>query len=926
SLAIGQTKTCTVTNNDIAPVLTVVKHVVNDNGGTKSAADFSLTVDDPGTNPAPFNGAEAPGTDVAVDPGAYSVSEGAHDGYAVSYSADCTGTLAIGETKTCTVTNNDIAPVLTVVKHVVNDDGGTKPAADFSLTVDDPGTNPAAFDGAEAPGTDVAIDAGAYSVSEGAHDGYAVSYSDACTGTLAIGQTATCTVTNDDIAPVLTVVKHVVNDDGGTKSAADFSLTVDDPGTNPAAFDGAEAPGTDVIVDPGAYSVTEGAHDGYAVSYSAGCRSELAIGETKTCTVTNDDIAPVLTVIKHMINGHGGTKTAADFSLTVDDPGDNPAAVAGAEAPGTDVAVDPGAYSVTEGAHDGYVVSYSDDCTGTLDVGETKTCTVTNNDIAPELTVIKHVVNRAGSTGQASDFTMHVTGNPITPDDFAGAESPGVTKTLSAGPYDVSETGAATEDYTQSRSADCSGTLAIGDKKTCTITNTRKTGTITVVKDLIPSTDDGRFDLEVDSTVVKQDAADGGTGSREVTTGTHTVSEVAGSAGSLGNYAKGISCSNEQGGSGAGPIDVTVTDGAEITCTITNRRVLAQPVVVKAGDTFAYHGDTASYTFSVSNTGNSPLHDVHVADDKCPTVSSAPTSKTNDDGDELLDPIGTDGATPEVWVFTCSYKMGDHQANEANPVVNTATVTAIDELDRPVTDADQHATTLLHPAIALTKTGPATALAGSRVVYLIAATNTGDVAFAAPLVVVTDARCEAPPIRLSTGTDASPGSLDPGDTWQFGCAVQSGPGETVIHNVAHVDGTDVNGRHATAQATADTILAAPRQAVAANVGSGDPVLAPASAKLRGPTGCMARTAKVSVTGKRISRVTFTVDGRSRKVVTKANSAGRYSYSVSRAKLRTGTHRVRARVVYLTGSSAKAKTLVMTLNKCRRAVVKPVFTG
>ena len=46
-------------------------------------------------------------------------------GYAASYSADCTGTIAIGETKTCTVTNDDIAPTLTVIKHVINDNGGT---------------------------------------------------------------------------------------------------------------------------------------------------------------------------------------------------------------------------------------------------------------------------------------------------------------------------------------------------------------------------------------------------------------------------------------------------------------------------------------------------------------------------------------------------------------------------------------------------------------------------------------------------------------------------------------------------------------------------------------------------------------------------------------------------------------------------------
>ena len=815
--------------------LTVIKHVVNDNGGTKAAADFSLTIDDPGSNPAAFAGAESPGTTVAVDPGAYSVSEGSHDGYAVSYSAGCTGSLAIGESATCTVTNNDIAPQLTVIKHVVNDSGGTKTAGNFSLTIDDPGSNPAAFAGAESPGTNVTVDPGAYSVSENADSGYVASYSADCASTLAIGQTKTCTVTNNDIAPGLTVIKHVVNDNGGTKAAANFSLTVDDPGSNPAAFAGAESPGTTVAVDPGTYSVSEGDHSGYAVSYSDGCDSTLAIGQTKTCTVTNNDIAPQLNVVKHMINGHGGTKTAADFSLTVDDPGTNPAPFAGAEAPGTAVAVDPGAYTVSEGDHAGYAVSYSADCTGSLAIGETKTCTVTNNDIAPTLTVVKHVVNKGGSSAQASDFTMHVTGNPITPSGFAGAESPGTEKTLAAGPYDVSETGSATADYTQTRSAGCTGTLAIGEAKTCTITNTRRTGSITVRKNLVPADDGGLFDLTVDGAVVREDASDADGATVEVATGTHTVGEAAGSAGALGDYVSSIACNNETSASGHGPHEVSVGSGAELTCTITNtrranvtirtvtlpadpgrttsfgfasslpqtagpiaialggifaladldtvttsvapgqhsatennpaplgyklvgltctedkaqnstvstgaalpidrhaaliadpgesivctftnRKVVGQAVVVKAGDTFAYHGDSASYTFAVSNTGNSSLHDVVVTDDKCANVSAVPTGKQNDNGDALLDPLGADATNPEVWVYTCSYSLAAHQTGETNPVVNTATVTGVDELDRPVADTDQHVTTLLHPAISLTKTGPATATAGARVVF-----------------------------------------------------------------------------------------------------------------------------------------------------------------------------------------------------------------
>ena len=111
--------------------------------------------------------------------------------------------------------------------------------------------------------------------------------------------------------------------------------------------------------------------------------------------------------------------------------------------------------------------------------------------------------------------------------------------------------------------------------------------------------------------------------------------------------------------------------------------------------------------------------------------------------------------------------------------------------------------------------------------------------------------------------------------------MQSAAGESAIHNVALVDSTDVNGRHAKAKATADTVLVAPRaprQAVAGAVASSDPALAPVSAKLRGPTGCMPRTSKVVVTGKRIARVTFTLDGRAKRTVRRADSAGRYTCS------------------------------------------------
>jgi len=102
----GEIIACTFTNARQPARVIVIKHVINDDGGTAAANAFTMTVDDPGTNPTSFPGAESPGTTVTVDPGDYTVTETGPSGYAASFSDDCTGTVAAGQTKTCTVTNN----------------------------------------------------------------------------------------------------------------------------------------------------------------------------------------------------------------------------------------------------------------------------------------------------------------------------------------------------------------------------------------------------------------------------------------------------------------------------------------------------------------------------------------------------------------------------------------------------------------------------------------------------------------------------------------------------------------------------------------------------------------------------------------------------------------------------------------------------
>ncbi len=160
-----------------------------------------------GTNVAPsasFAGSEA-GTTVTLNAGSYSVDEGAVSGYTKSIGSDCSGSIANGETKTCTLTNDDQPGTLVVKKHVINDDGGTKTASDFTMSVTGGSPSPASFAGSEA-GTSVTLNAGSYSVGETGPSGYTGSNSSDCAGSIANGQMKTCTITNDDDnqAPVIT--------------------------------------------------------------------------------------------------------------------------------------------------------------------------------------------------------------------------------------------------------------------------------------------------------------------------------------------------------------------------------------------------------------------------------------------------------------------------------------------------------------------------------------------------------------------------------------------------------------------------------------------------------------------------------------------------------------------------------------------------
>ena len=573
NLDAGETVTCTFTNTK-KPKLTVTKIVVNNNGGTKQVSDFPLFVD---------GNSVTSGVKNTSTIGSHTVSETTDPGYTATIGGDCAAdgsiTLAAGDDKTCTITNDDKAAKLIVIKHVVNDNGGTATAANFTLDSGGANDSPDNFPGAEAPGTEVTLDAGAYNVTETGPSGYTASFSADCSGSIANGQTKTCTVTNDDQAAKLIVIKHVINDNGGTATAANFTLDSGGSNDTPDNFSGAEAPGTEVTLDAGAYNVTETGPSGYTASFSADCSGSIANGQTKTCTVTNDDQAAKLIVIKHVINDNGGTATAANFTLDSGGSNDSPDNFPGAEAPGTEVTLDAGAYNVTETGPSGYTASFSADCSGSIANGQTKTCTVTNDDQAAKLIVIKHVINDNGGTATAANFTLDSGGSNDTPDNFPGAEAPGTQVTLDAGTYNVTETGPA--GYAASFSADCSGSIANGQTKTCTVTNDDISPTLRVIKDLLPDNDSGLFNLRIDGATAGTGAnvGDGGTtGFVPVNAGNHTVSETAGTGTTLSDYVTTI------GGDCAANGTVSLALAQNKTCTITNKKKgMAQVVKTVSG-------------------------------------------------------------------------------------------------------------------------------------------------------------------------------------------------------------------------------------------------------------------------------------------------------------------------------------------------------
>ncbi len=204
---------------------------------------------------------------------------------------------------------------------------------------------------------------------------------------------------------------------------------------------------------------------------------------------------------------------------------------------------------------------------------------------------------------------------------------------------------------------------------------------------------------------------------------------------------------NEIKATGLDPREVEVSDEDVASLDIINPAVM----IDKSGPSVVVAGTTVDIDFWVENTGDTPLYDIAIDDDKLGHIGDIPE----------LDPSA-------AVTFTVSYEA-------TTTMTNIATAMGMDKWEVGVEDADDHTLTVINPSIMITKTvDPLVALAGEDLIYTYVVENTGDVTLY-DLVVEDDV----------LGMIGSIDSLDPGETWNLAMSVEADIDTT---NIAEVVG------------------------------------------------------------------------------------------------------------------------------------------
>ena len=674
----GADVTCTIVNTARQAHLTLVKTVTNNNGGAAVSTDWTLSGAGPTTGISGVTGSR-PVTNVSVDPGDYVLAESGPAGYAASaWTCDggsisgSTVTVLLGQDVICTINNDDQPAHLTLVKTVTNDNGGTAGPTEWTLSATG-GLTPITGTSGSPAVTNATVNAGSYTLAEANGPAGYTAGSWSCTGggtltgsslVLPLNSSATCTIDNNDQPAHLTLVKTVTNDNGGTAAPTAWTLLATGP--TPISGTTGSTAVTNAVVSTGTYALSESGPAGYAPGAwscvggtQAGNTIALALGQSATCTINNNDQQAHLTLIKNVDNGTTGA-TATPSQWTLSAAGPTPISGDGNSVAVTNQPVSPGSYVLSEsGGPAGYDASSWSCAGGTLSgttvavlSGGDVTCQITNTAQVPRLTLVKVVDN--GTTGAAavpSDWTLSAAsgGSIVT---GPGNSTEVTNQVVQVGDWSLSET-AGPAGYRPGTwlctggvaFVDTTVTVGPGNNVTCTITNSAQQAHLTLIKTV--TNDNGGTAAPTAWTLTATGVTagiTGATGSTEVTNvavspDNYTLAE---SGGPLGYTPGPWTC---VGGTLTGTA-VAVGLGDNVTCTITNDDQQAHLTLAKQVNNPPDTGGTAVAS-DWTLTADSPTTDTDVTG---PGNSGQVTRQLVDAGTYTLSESGgPDGYRPGSW-------------------------------------------------------------------------------------------------------------------------------------------------------------------------------------------------------------------------------------------------------------------------------------
>ena len=366
----------------------------------------------------------------------------------------------------------------------------------------------------------------------------------------------------------LMIKSTINNDNGGTKVAADFSFSVN--GGPSMVFD---ANGVNQLtLTERTYSVTTLADAGYNATYSNCTNVVITAGNTATCTITNDDIAPQLKVTYLSLPA----TDAGRFNLSID--GEIKKASAANNGTTGFIKVFTGTHTISQTAAIGnlanYITTYGGDCTAngsvTLAVGEAKECTISNTRKA-RLTITNLTQGGDSAFRLSSSFTAL----PFKLTTVAGTASrifsvvPGNHTIAEIIPAGWNLMGASCSDGSALNSLE----LSAGENLTCTFTNVKKaTLTIQVIRQ---GGADRAFGFKssfgnFNATTVDAKGSRTFSVAASVVAGSHTIAQTIPTGWTLANAQCDDGTSTPITGLDKHIENIVLAPGAVVTCTFTN--------------------------------------------------------------------------------------------------------------------------------------------------------------------------------------------------------------------------------------------------------------------------------------------------------------------------------------------------------------------